>query len=391
MDDPATRRLDAQYAFLMEADRLKTVERANQLMDRTRFENSAEHSWHACLLALLCAPLADPDVHIDRALEMLLLHDIVEVDAGDHPIHILYNPADIAARERAASDRIYGLLPTDIATTLRPIYEEFEAMESPTARFAKSIDFLAPALQSLGAETELSEEREIVTGNLARGRAAKTRTILPALYEFTMALLNGTPTDPAMTARFAFWRETDRLKSVLRATPIADGSRHENSGEHSWHVMLYARVLSDHAAPEVSLPRALKMLLLHDIVEIDAGDAPIHGTITPEAQAAQEAAEKAAADRLFGLLPAPERDDFRAIWDEFETAESPTARYAKSIDRVQPVLHNLADDGGSWRRYEVTLSQLETRVGTKITRGCPDLWPYIRDQVTPWFETKGAL
>ena len=90
-------RLNAQYAFLREADRLKTVLRANQLMDRSRFENSAEHSWHAALLALLCAPLAGPDVDISRVIEMLMLHDIVEVDAGDHPIHISHNPASVAA------------------------------------------------------------------------------------------------------------------------------------------------------------------------------------------------------------------------------------------------------------------------------------------------------
>ncbi|AJE47056.1 HD domain-containing protein [Celeribacter indicus] len=389
-DAPHTR-LDAQYAFLMEADRLKTVERANRLMNRSRFENSAEHSWHACLLALLCAPLAGPEADLDRALEMLMLHDIVEVDAGDHPIHILFNPEEISARERAAADRIYGLLPEALGRELRATYDEFEAMETPTARFAKSVDFLAPALQCIGAGPRPAEEDEIVAGNLSRGRARKTREMLPALHEFTAAAFEGRATDPDMAARFAFWCEADRLKSVIRATPIADGSRRENSGEHSWHIMLYARVLADHAGAGVDIARVLRMLLLHDIVEVDAGDTPIHGAVTPEALAAQEAAECAAADRLFGMLPGHQAREFRTIWDEFEAAETPTAVFAKSIDRVQPLLHNLSDDGGSWRTYDVKLSQLETRIGTKITRGCPDLWPYVRAKVTPWFVARGAL
>ncbi len=389
--DSASPRLDAQYAFLMEADRLKTVERANQLMDRSRFENSAEHSWHACLLALLCAPLAGPDVDIDRAIEMLILHDIVEVDAGDHPIHILYDTDDIKARELAAADRIYGLLPNDLSHRFRATWEEFEAMQSPTARFAKSVDFLAPALQSIGAPQKLEDEIEIVGGNLKRGRAVKTKDILPELFEFTRAAFFGEDTDPILAQRFAFWCEADRLKSVLRATPIADGTRKENTGEHSWHIMLYALTLSDHAAPGVDIALALKMLLLHDIVEVDAGDTPIHGAVSQEALKAQEEAELRAADRLFGLLPTDQATEFRAIWEEFEAAETPTAIYAKSIDRCQPVLHNLADDGGSWRTYDVKLHQLDARVGSKISRGCPALWPYIRAKCTPWFEARNAL
>ena len=147
-------RLTAQFAFLLEADKLKSVDRANQVMDRSRFENSAEHSWHAALLAVLCAPLAGKDVDLARVIEMLILHDIVEIDAGDHPIHIMHNPKDIEDAEQAAAARIYGLLPTDIADHYLATWHEFEAMQTPSARFAKSIDFLAPALQCLGAQVQ---------------------------------------------------------------------------------------------------------------------------------------------------------------------------------------------------------------------------------------------
>lgn len=384
-------RLTAQFAFLLEADKLKTIDRANQVMDRARFENSAEHSWHAALLAVLCAPLAGDDVDLSRVIEMLILHDIVEIDAGDHPIHITHNPKDIEQAEQAAAARIYGLLPDDIADHYLNSWREFETMQTPSARYAKSIDFLAPALQCLGAPVQLDEERDIIATNLYRGRASKIKDVFPELFEFTLALFEARPTDPIMDQRYAFWVEADRLKAILRATPIMDGTRPENSGEHSWHVMLYALTLADQALGQIDVSRAIMMMLLHDIVEVDAGDNPIHGTVTPEAQKAQELAEIKAADRLFGLLPADQGHALRSIWEEFEAAQTPTAIYAKSIDRAQPVLHNLANDGGSWRTYNVKLSQLDTRVGDKITRGCPALWPFIRARLEHWFVAQGAL
>ncbi|MEZ5754509.1 MAG: HD domain-containing protein [Paracoccaceae bacterium] len=189
-----------------------------------------------------------------------------------------------------------------------------------------------------------------------------------------------------LAAQFAFLNEADRLKSVLRATTLCDGSRPENSGEHSWHLALYALTLADQAEPGVDITRVIKMLLLHDLVEIDVGDVPIHsqnGTAHASADTVQ--AEQRAADRIFGLLPPDLARDFRAIWDEFEAAETPDARFAKSLDRVQPVMANLQSGGGTWVTYDVTLEQLEARVGSKIARGAPRLWPWVRAQALRYF------
>ena len=186
-----------------------------------------------------------------------------------------------------------------------------------------------------------------------------------------------------LDAQFAFLMEADRLKQVLRATTLADGSRRENSGEHSWHLTLYALVLADHAAPGVDINRVIRMLILHDLVEIDAGDTPIHGDHDPLAQAAIEAA---AADRIFGLLPADLAQDLRALWEEFEAAATPDAVFAKSLDRVQPVLHNIASGGGSWIDYQVTFEQLEARVGQKVARGAPGLWGYVKSLAKRFFD-----
>ncbi len=189
-----------------------------------------------------------------------------------------------------------------------------------------------------------------------------------------------------LDAQFAFLLEADRLKQVLRATTLADGSRRENSGEHSWHLTLYALVLADHAAPGVDINRVIRMLILHDLVEIDVGDVPIHSQNgEAHGSTAVAEAEARAADRIFGLLPADIGAPLRALWVEFEGNLTPDAVFAKSIDRVQPLLHNIASGGGSWIDYNVTFDQLEARVGTKVATGAPRLWPYVRDKARVFF------
>ncbi|MGZ2257899.1 HD domain-containing protein [Roseobacter sp. A03A-229] len=190
-----------------------------------------------------------------------------------------------------------------------------------------------------------------------------------------------------IAAQVAFLNEADRLKTVLRASRLHDDSRFENSAEHSWHVMLHALVLAEHAPEGVSTTRVLRMLLLHDIVEIDAGDTPIHGDVD---HAAQEAAEQAAADRLFGLLPSDQGAAYRALWDEFEAAETPDAQFAKAIDRLTTPLANMENGGGSWTDYNVTLDNLDARVGSPMQRGAPRIWAWLRPQLAAWFQARAG-
>ena len=187
-----------------------------------------------------------------------------------------------------------------------------------------------------------------------------------------------------INAQFAFLTEACKLKSILRGTTLCDGSRPENSGEHSWHIALYAMVMAEHANRPISIDRVIRMLLIHDIVEIDAGDNPIHGDHDP---AKTEIIEQAAAARIFGLLPPDQATAFRALWDEFEAAETDDAIFAKSIDRVQPVISNLESGGKSWLDYNVTREQVETRVGAKVRRGAPALWTALKSRLDTWFGT----
>jgi putative hydrolase of HD superfamily len=185
-----------------------------------------------------------------------------------------------------------------------------------------------------------------------------------------------------LDAQFAFLIEVDRLKSVLRANRICDNTRRENSAEHSWHIALYALTLAEYANRPIAIERVIKMLLIHDLVEIDAGDTPIHGA---HDVAETAAIEQAAADRIFGLLPPDQGRAFRALWDEFEAAESDDAVFAKSLDRVQPVVCNLETEGGTWADFDVTREQLESRVGAKVEKGAPALWRHLQRRIAAYF------
>jgi putative hydrolase of HD superfamily len=192
---------------------------------------------------------------------------------------------------------------------------------------------------------------------------------------------------PDLERQLAFLREIDRLKSVVRLSPLIDGSRRENSAEHSWHLAMYALVLSEHAAGEVDVMRVVKMLLIHDIVEIDAGDVPFH---LPATHAGQEARERLAAERLFGLLPAAQAAEFRELWFEFEAAESDDAKFAKALDRFQPMLHNAANGGGTWIECEVTLEQVKKRCRPPIEGGAPALWEVAAEMAEDHYRQRPA-
>lgn len=381
-------RLAQQLAFLTEIDKLKAVERSSLIIDGNRVENSAEHSWHLAVYALILAPYAGPEVDVSRAILMLLLHDIVEIGVGDHPIDLDTDWDAVAKAEGAAAARIFGLLPSDQASAFKETLEEFEAAKTPTARFAKHLDWCQPIFQTLACKSAPADHLEIVKENLRTGRASCLKEEFPEVYQAAAMRLGWEDTgqdngqDADFERRLAFLNEIDALKTVIRATTLCDASRRENTGEHSWHIALYAQVLTEHAVKPASADRVVQMLLIHDLVEIDAGDKPIHGDhdITE-----MEAIEQKAADRIFGLLPDAQAKELRALWEEFEATETDDAIFAKSVDRVQPVISNLETGGGSWIEYNVSRQQLEDRVGWKVDRGAPALWTYLQTRIRAWF------
>ena len=175
-----------------------------------------------------------------------------------------------------------------------------------------------------------------------------------------------------------FVLEADRLKTVLRQTTITDGSRQENTAEHSWHLALMALALAEHAPPGTDLGRVTAMVVLHDLVEIDAGDLFLYSGA--DALARQEEAERAAADRLFAILPAPQAAEVRGLWEEFEERRTPEARFARALDRLQPMLLNMQTGGGTWTLHGVTLDQVLPNLDL-IEEGSASLGAYAREMV----------
>jgi putative hydrolase of HD superfamily len=171
--------------------------------------------------------------------------------------------------------------------------------------------------------------------------------------------------------------EIDKLKQVLRQTSILGGERRENSAEHSWHLGIMALTLAEYAGDAIDLLRVVRMLLIHDLVEIDAGD-----TFCYDAQAnlSKAAREQAAADRIFGLLPAGQGRELHALWEEFEAVETAEARFANALDRLQPLLHNYHNQGGTWRAHGITRDAVLRRMAP-IQEGAPMLWPYVLEVV----------
>lgn len=382
-------RLDAQMAFLIEADKLKQIERSNVLQDLSRHENSGEHSWHAALFALVLGEYAPQGCDLDRAIAMLLLHDLVEIDAGDHPVDQSYDAALVAQKEQAAADRLFGLLPADQGETLRALWDEFEAAQTPSAIHAKRIDYVQPILQVSCAKTWQPGHADISAHTLRQGRAKHLQQDCPEIYQICDALLEGAPLpDSKLGQQLGFLSEADQLKTVIRATTLCDGSRYENSGEHSWHVALWALILGEYAPKGCDVAQVIRMLILHDLVEIDAGDAPV---FADQAVAQQEELEAKAADRIFGLLPDDQGRDLRALWDRFEAAQSLEARFGKALDRAAPPVQNLASGGGSWIEYQVTWDRFEQRIAHKVAGGAPKLWDWLAPQARQVFEKLGQI
>lgn len=182
--------------------------------------------------------------------------------------------------------------------------------------------------------------------------------------------------DRRLNEQIEFLCAIDDLKRVRRQTTLLDGSRPENSAEHSWHLALYALVLAEYGG-DLDAGRVLAMVLVHDIVEIDAGDTFIYDEA---GQATKQDRERQAADRLFALLPADQASRLRAAWDEFEERETPEARFAYALDRLQPVLHNHRTGGAAWRRHGITSEQVRAK-NVAIAAGSPRLWELARSLI----------
>jgi putative hydrolase of HD superfamily len=186
-------------------------------------------------------------------------------------------------------------------------------------------------------------------------------------------------TPAALLAALEFFMEADRLKGVERRNRLADGSRRENTAEHSWHLGIGVMVMAPFASEPVDVATAVAMALVHDIVEIDAGDTFAYDVA--EGAATKRDREVAAADRLFALLPAETGKRFRDLWDEYERGDTPEARFVMAIDRLAPMMLNLAEGATTWREHGINRSQVIARNGVHIEKSLPDVWTTVLAQL----------
>lgn len=177
--------------------------------------------------------------------------------------------------------------------------------------------------------------------------------------------------------QIGFILELDTLKSVLRRSYLLNNTRRENSAEHSWHLSAMALLLAERANADIDQFRVLKMLLVHDIVEIDSGDTYIYDTAGNDTKAVRE---QEAAQRIFGLLPDDQKLELTQLWQEFEARETPEAKFAAALDRLMPLLHNYHTEGRSWREHGITKQQV-LNLNRHIADGSQSLWEYAESLI----------
>lgn len=172
--------------------------------------------------------------------------------------------------------------------------------------------------------------------------------------------------------QIAFILEADKEKNIMRQTHLSGHGRQENDAEHAWHMAMMIYLLKEYSNQEINLAKAMMMALIHDLVEIDAGDTYAYDT---ERLKTQEEREKKAAERIFGLLPDDQRDELKRLFEEFEAYETPEAKFVHAIDNFQPLLLNNSNHGGDWKKHSVTKSQVMKRQG-KTELGSQEIWKY---------------
>lgn len=176
-----------------------------------------------------------------------------------------------------------------------------------------------------------------------------------------------------LNQQLKFVAEIDKMTQIFRRTMLVDGSRRENDAEHSWHIAVMALLFTEYVKHKPDVGRAVKMLVVHDLIEIYAGDT---FAFDVEGNKTKEQNEAAAADKLFAQLPTEQGAEIRALWEEFDDMKTPDSIYANCMDRIQPFLHNTLTEGATWKEGQVSKKQVEQRLAI-VKENMPELWSWV--------------
>jgi len=382
--------LHDRLAFFLATDALKEIHRANWIYSRQRHETVAEHSWHVLLLAMLLADAAPDGVDHDHVRDLLVVHDLVEVYAGDTPLWDDALQPGSEEREMLAGERLMALLPADVAPRFDPLWREFQAQETEEARFARAIDTLHPVLMSWSPGGHGHSHGDITPARLF-DRKRPTIEAYPHLWDCLLHTVQGavscgmlppdhvvergrivhlSPESQEFLDRLDFFLIADRLKEVRRANRIHTVSRYESVAEHSWHAILLSMLLQDIAPEGTDHSRVCALLVVHDLVEVYAGDTPLWNT---ELQGSETERELEAAYQLLGHLPKDVRDHFDALINEFLNQETGEARLARAIDSLHPLVMSWTEGGFGHPEHNFTPTWLIERKRPTI-ESFPALW-----------------
>jgi len=384
MTDPHDR-----LAFFLATDALKEVQRANWIQSRQRLETVAEHCWHVTLLAMLFEDCAPDGADLNHVRDLLTVHDLVEIHAGDTNVWDDDLRQSQAERELAAGERLMKLLPAGDMARLDVLWREYQAQESEEARFARAIDSLHPVLMQW-ADGGFGHPNKAITPS----RLLQRKKPLIEPYPELWALLNDVvwrsaqcgrlPADDEsgkrdeaassmLEPRLAFFFATDALKEVQRANWVYTRPRQENVAEHSWHVLLLAMLLADAAPEGVDHNHVRDLLIIHDLVEVYAGDTPIWDDALRVDEAERE---MVAGERLMALLPDDILPRFDPLWREYQAQKTEEARFARAIDTLHPLLMSWSGGGHGHSNETITPAKLIERKRPTIA-AYPVLWELV--------------
>ena len=348
--------LHDRLAFFLATDALKETRRANWIYSRQRRETVAEHSWHTLLLAMLFADAAPDGINHNHVRDLLIVHDLVEVYAGDTPLWEDVLQSGAAERELLAGERLMSLLPDDIFPRFDPLWREFQEQKTEEARFARAIDTLHPVIMSWSRGGHGHSNGDITPARLFE-RKRPTIEAYPHLWGCLLQTVQDavdcgmlppdhlveqgrtaelTPESQDFLGRLEFFLVADQLKNVERGNLILSQPRRETVAEHCWHVSLLGMLLADCAPVDIDSDRVADLLIVHDLVEVYAGDTDIEVYLADPDSVLEREAE--AARKLLGLLPAEPRVRFETLIEEFQAQATPEARFARAIDTLHPTM-----------------------------------------------------
>ena len=379
--------LQDRFSFFVATDALKETRRANWIYSAPRQESVAEHVWHTTLLAMLLADAAPAGINHDHVRDLLTIHDLVEVYAGDTVLWDNVAESDVAAREMVAGERLTSMLPVSRQGWFDRLWREFQTQETSEARWARAIDSLHPMVLSWYPGGQ-GHANKTLTPTKILTRKRPFLKPFPPLWELARWLVQQAvnqhliPADDmtrdaevgnGLAARFDFFVATDGLKELRRANWVWSESRHETVAEHVWHTTLLGLVVSDSAPEQIDHNHVRDLLTIHDLVEVYAGDTVIWDEISSDSTAR----ELAAGERLIAMLPESLRSRFDPLWREFQAQETINARYARAIDTLHPMVMDWFP-GGSGHVNEMLTPTLILARKQPLLGAFPELWHFAQ-------------